>query len=242
MNENEHKDNAEVPDRISCRLKLPHQEPTDAECYISEGRLVVTGKPPIVIPLHRIKTHMPGGLESREIELTYLDDLDKKQRMSLEMDNPQHFDLQLDRAIEKAKARWLESLPVGERYAGFWRRFVAYLLDGIILNIISWVLYFILIFLPYQMAIVIYIAFFIGSILYFPIFWAWQGATPGKMIMGIEIVKTDGRPIGIGRAIVRYIGYFVSAIIIYIGYLMIAMNKKKQGLHDMIAGTIVIRV
>ena len=90
------------------------------------------------------------------------------------------------------------------------------------------------------MAIGVFIAYFIGSILYFPGFWAWKGATPGKMMMGIEIVNTDGSPIGFGRAIVRYIGYFVSGIIIYIGFFMIAWDGKKQGLHDKMAGTIVI--
>ncbi len=61
------------------------------------------------------------------------------------------------------------------------------------------------------------------------------------MMMGVKIVKTDGSSIGIGKAILRYVGYYVSTIIIFIGYLMIAWDSRKQGLHDKIAGTLVIR-
>ena len=69
-----------------------------------------------------------------------------------------------------------------------------------------------------------------------------QGKTPGKMVMGVEIVKTDGSPIGFGRAILRYVGYIISSIILFIGFLMIAFDSKKQGLHDKIAGTCVIKI
>jgi len=194
--------------------------------------------------LHQIKVHRPVSPELSTVELVYLDDLNQKQRLSLEVadGNATYFDLKLESAIGTARERWLESLPVEKRYAGFWRRFVAYLLDGIILNIISWILGFILSFLPYWLGGVIGIVFAISSIVYFPGFWVWQGATPGKMMMGVKIVKTDGSPIGIGRAILRYVGYIVSAIIIFIGFFMIAWDSKKQGLHDKIAGTCVVKV
>jgi uncharacterized RDD family membrane protein YckC len=72
-------------------------------------------------------------------------------------------------------------------------------------------------------------------------FWTWKGQTPGKMAMGIKIVAADGGPIGLGRAIIRYLCYIVSAVILYLGFIMIAFDKRKQGLHDKIAGTFVIR-
>jgi uncharacterized RDD family membrane protein YckC len=253
MNEDEYKSRTEEPDRISCKLKLPNQEPTDAECYINEGQLVVTGKPPIVVLLHRIKAHNPGGYTSNHLEIVYSDDLDKNRKFSLEMDNAQYFDLTLSRAIDSAKSNWLESLPVGKRYAGFWRRFVAYIIDGVILNIIYWVIFIIvgLILSSTQSTDIglflgltggLYLLLFIISLLYYIGLWAWQGATPGKMAMGVKIVKADGSPIGLSRAILRYIGYIISAVIIYIGYLMIAWDSKKQGLHDKMAGTIVVKV
>ena len=136
-------------------------------------------------------------------------------------------------------------MEVTVRYVGFWRRFVAWLIDAIILVIISVVKNY----YPFPMSwetLVLHtkvtlIADFIIPIIYAIGFWTWRGQTPGKMIMRVRIIKTDGSPIGIGRAILRYVGYVMSAIIICIGYLMIAWDGRKQGLHDKIAGTVVIR-
>jgi uncharacterized RDD family membrane protein YckC len=71
--------------------------------------------------------------------------------------------------------------------------------------------------------------------------WTAQGATLGKMALGIKIVRVDGQPIGFGAAFVRYIGYIVSWIILGIGYLMIAFRRDKRGLHDLMADTVVIK-
>jgi len=129
-------------------------------------------------------------------------------------------------------------MEVAMNYAGFWRRFVAQIIDAIILGAITGILIWILFFGAPQavswLGSVIGIVYVIG-------FWTWRGQTPGKIVMGVKIVKTDGSPIGIGRAILRYIGYWVSSIIICIGYLMIAWDSKKQGLHDKIAGTYVVK-
>ena len=127
-------------------------------------------------------------------------------------------------------------MEVAMNYAGFWRRLVAVIIDGVILGAITGVLMAIF---GAQQA-----ASWLGSIIgiiYIIGFWTWRGQTPGKMVMGIKIIKTDGSPIGIGRAILRYVGYLVSTIIICIGYLMIAWDSKKQGLHDKIAGTYVVK-
>lgn len=119
-------------------------------------------------------------------------------------------------------------------YAGFWRRFGAYIIDAIILGVITQ---------PFQL-ISAEAAGYIGgiiSLVYIIGFWTWRGQTPGKMALGVRIIKTDGSPIGLGTAILRYIGYIVSAIILLIGYFMIAWDSKKQGLHDKIAGTYVVK-
>ena len=60
--------------------------------------------------------------------------------------------------------------------------------------------------------------------------------------MKVKIVRSDGGPLGIGRAILRYIGYLVSTSIAFIGHFMIVWDGKKQGLHDKIARTCVINI
>ncbi len=73
-------------------------------------------------------------------------------------------------------------------------------------------------------------------------FWAWRGQTPGKMALRIQVVGVDGHPIGVGRAIVRYVGYLASTLGFLGGYLMIGLTPRKQGLHDKIARTYVVRI
>ena len=78
-------------------------------------------------------------------------------------------------------------------------------------------------------------------VLYTVGFWAWRGQTPGKMALRIQVVGVDGHPIGTGQAIVRYVGYFVSTLMFFGGYFMISQTQRKQGLHDKIARTYVVR-
>lgn len=80
------------------------------------------------------------------------------------------------------------------------------------------------------------------DIVYFVGFWAWRAQTPGKMLLGLRIVRSDGTRIGLGTAILRYIGQIVSAVLVFIGFLMIAWDREKQGLHDKIANTHVVRI
>lgn len=68
-----------------------------------------------------------------------------------------------------------------------------------------------------------------------------KGATPGKMALSMEIVMADGRPLTTSAAVLRYIGYIVNVATLGIGYLMIAFTPQKRGLHDYIAGTVVVR-
>jgi uncharacterized RDD family membrane protein YckC len=60
--------------------------------------------------------------------------------------------------------------------------------------------------------------------------------------VGVRVVRVDGRPLGIGWATVRFIGYTVSVLTLCTGFLLIAAGYKKQGLHDVIAGTSVIEI
>lgn len=73
--------------------------------------------------------------------------------------------------------------------------------------------------------------------------WLWKYSTPGKAILRIEIVdeKTFATPTK-KQLIIRYLGYFVSMIPLGLGFIFISFNKKRQGFHDKIAGTVVIRM
>jgi len=65
-------------------------------------------------------------------------------------------------------------------------------------------------------------------------------ATPGKVLMRLEVTDLEGNRISFARATLRFFGKFISTLIIFIGFLMIGLTKKRQGLHDKIAGCIVI--
>ena len=73
-------------------------------------------------------------------------------------------------------------------------------------------------------------------------FWVWKSTTPGKMVVSAKIVdaKTLGDP-STGQLIVRYVGYFISTFVFFLGFLWVAFDKRKQGWHDKIAGTLVIK-
>jgi uncharacterized RDD family membrane protein YckC len=68
-----------------------------------------------------------------------------------------------------------------------------------------------------------------------------RGATVGKMAMGLRVVTSDGQRLSFMNATGRYFAKILSAIILFIGFIMVAFADKKRGLHDMIAGTLVIK-
>ena len=72
-------------------------------------------------------------------------------------------------------------------------------------------------------------------------FWRYCGATPGKLAVGLKIVDaTTGGPPPLGRLVLRFFAYFVSALPLYLGFLWAAFDRRKQGWHDKIARTVVI--
>ena len=95
------------------------------------------------------------------------------------------------------------------------------------------------IFAPF--AIIWILALIIVPLAYFPYFWTKTGQTPGMKLMGIKVVRDkDGGPVTTGQAILRLIGYWVSGLVFYLGYIWIFVDKRKRGWMDLIAGTIVI--
>ena len=116
-------------------------------------------------------------------------------------------------------------------------RLVAFIVDAVILTVIG---VFISLIIEGSGA-----RFLIGllvGIVYDVGFWVGNdGATPGKMAMGVKVQMANGEPIDVGPALLRYLGYYVSAFIFGIGFLMIAFTPQKRGLQDYIAGTVVIK-
>ena len=77
---------------------------------------------------------------------------------------------------------------------------------------------------------------------YFPYFWAKTGQTPGMKIMNIKVVRDkDGGPLTTGQAILRLVGFWISGLVFYLGYIWIFIDKRQRGWFDLIAGTVVIK-
>ncbi|MGI9327939.1 MAG: RDD family protein [Pseudomonadales bacterium] len=73
-------------------------------------------------------------------------------------------------------------------------------------------------------------------------FWIYKSATPGKLLLKLSIVdsETGGQP-RTQQFVIRYLGYFVASIPLFIGIIWVALDPRKQGWHDKLAGTVVIR-
>jgi uncharacterized RDD family membrane protein YckC len=123
---------------------------------------------------------------------------------------------------------------VASPYAGFWARVGAYLIDLLVVLI------------PVVLLALIPILGIILDIVGIWLYFALQEsserqATIGKRAVGIYVTDLQGRRISFGQATGRYFGKIISGLILYIGYIMVAFTEKKQGLHEMMAGTLVIR-
>ena len=131
-------------------------------------------------------------------------------------------------------------------YAGFWQRAVALLIDWLIVVVIAMPIivvtfgadYFSLD--PVRRSGDLAIAAVVGAIIVG--FWRYFGATPGKLAVGVRIVDAaTGAPPSTLRLVIRLLCYVVSAVPFYLGFLWAAFDRKKQGWHDKIAGTVVIQ-
>ena len=119
--------------------------------------------------------------------------------------------------------------------AGFWVRVVATIIDWVILAVIGFVLQNILGGLSG-------IVSFVVNVAYLVYFWSTTGQTIGHKVMGLRVVRTDGSSLDMSRAVIRYVGMVVSAIPLGLGFLWVALDDRKQGWHDKIADTCVIKL
>jgi len=138
----------------------------------------------------------------------------------------------------------------GIQYAPHGDRLIAYIIDAIIVTVVTMV---VLVIAGFAWAVIgngagvtVFVlgllAVVVVSLAYFPWFWARGGQTPGMRPFGLRVVRdSDGGAVGGGQAIVRLIGLWVSAIALYIGYIWIFIDERRRGWHDLIAGTVVIK-
>lgn len=128
------------------------------------------------------------------------------------------------------------------QYAGFWRRVGAGLLDGLLVGVVSSVIWVIFILWAGVVGLVVgYIAAEILGWLYYALMESSsRQATLGKMALGIIVTDTEGQRVSFARATGRHFGKIISGIILDIGYIMIAFTAKKQGLHDIMASCLVV--
>jgi uncharacterized RDD family membrane protein YckC len=77
-------------------------------------------------------------------------------------------------------------------------------------------------------------------IFYYVMFWSLSGRTIGKWVLGVRVVQADGLPPTIGRSLLRMIGYVVSLIVFFLGFLWILIDDQRKGWHDHMAKTWVV--
>jgi uncharacterized RDD family membrane protein YckC len=146
------------------------------------------------------------------------------------------------------------------KYAGFWIRFWATIIDTVLLTLITWPLLLWIYgaeivdteraiagpadllagLLPHGPAelLISYVLPVVALI----VFWRYRSATPGKMLLGLHIVDAQtGGGLSLGQSIVRFFAYVASTIPFGLGFLWIAFDPRKQAWHDKLAGTVVIR-
>lgn len=161
------------------------------------------------------------------------------------------------------------TLKPGERYAGFWIRFVAFVVDSVLISVIIGPIAATLYERPDTSAIIaeLYsteslleaLALVVDLLrpasvgeallnLVLPaagivLFWIYRSATPGKLATRTRLADAaTGRAPTTRQCVVRYLGYFVSTAGLGLGFLWVAFDKRKQGWHDKIAGTVVVRL
>jgi len=146
--------------------------------------------------------------------------------------------------------------PQSPKYAGFWFRTLAAIIDNVLCQVVAVVLVLPLAFAlgtsmadTYPASEIEAAGQGLGFMLGILIQWLWftiaesskWQATVGKKMVGLKVTDENGERIGFGKANGRFWSKILSALILFIGFVMVAFTEKKQGLHDKIAGTLVVK-
>jgi uncharacterized RDD family membrane protein YckC len=113
--------------------------------------------------------------------------------------------------------------------AGFWERMAAGFLDVILVAILSGLVG------GAPLGFLVALAYFAGM-------WAWRGTTIGGIVLNLKVVRYDGQPMNFAVTLVRALMAAFSVIVLFLGFLWIAMDRDRQAWHDKIAGTVVVRL
>lgn len=116
-------------------------------------------------------------------------------------------------------------------------RFIALVIDSIILGIIGGIFG-----ASGNAGLGGVISFLIGAGYQWYFLTQQNGQTPGKMLMNIRVIKTDGTPISDAEAVLRFIGYYINSVVIMLGWIWAFFDDNNQGWHDKIAKTYVVKV
>jgi uncharacterized RDD family membrane protein YckC len=111
--------------------------------------------------------------------------------------------------------------------AGFWERMGAGFLDMVLISLAASFVG------PF---------FFLVPIAYFSGMWAWKGTTVGGIVLNLQVVRVDGSPLNFLTSFVRSLAALFSAVVAFLGFFWIGWDHNKQGWHDKIAGTVVVRL
>lgn len=138
---------------------------------------------------------------------------------------------------------------VDVKYAGFWIRLAASLIDTVLVLLVTLPLLVSIYGWEYlggaEAAFIAgpadFLISWVAPAIAVVIFWIYKSATPGKMILSVRIIDaTTGGPISAGQSIGRYLGYYLSLLPLGLGFLWVAFDERKQGWHDKLAGTLVV--
>jgi uncharacterized RDD family membrane protein YckC len=148
-------------------------------------------------------------------------------------------------------------------FGGFWMRFLAVIIDAIIIRVVSAVITIplglgglgmglslgrnpdpsqVMAALPALMSLIgmAFLIQFCLSLAYEVYFLTTKGATPGKMALGLKVIRADGGPISVGLAVGRYFAKILSVCTLWIGFIIAGFDREKRSLHDHICGTRVV--
>lgn len=149
----------------------------------------------------------------------------------------------------QAQESTIPNMKAEVSYVGFWVRFAASVIDTIILIMITFPILFLIYGGEYfysgesvqgWLDVIISYVFPILAII---LFWLYKSATPGKIALLAKVAdEKTGNKLSVKQALIRYVAYYISLLPLGLGFIWIAMDKKKQGWHDKLAGSVVIRV
>jgi len=142
---------------------------------------------------------------------------------------------------EPVASMTMEAAESAPKYAGFWIRVLAAIIDGVLLGAVGWIInggHYV----GFSFSGPGFLSIIIGWLYYSLMESSPRQATLGKMVVGIMVTDDIGKRISFARATGRYFAKILSAVILGIGFLMVAFTDRKQGLHDMLADTLVVKI